>query len=231
MFRMPEIEYFDLLEEYDDYVRENDVSVHNTLIGTVRSKEQYEINFENNFYHIPVQYVNHPEAIEYVALYRSKSIFGKDEPGVKHYGKVISFTKIKRGDIKELMLSPRHNEWYYRFDVAEWSALEPVVCARELGPNVLLETNCFLLKNSRFFNELFITNNEEYKLHLGLMDITNGIYDGFFIRDSKVRIFRKKIIVLNPNGKIFFKTDDYKRYPLATLKKISEFIFYSESQP
>ncbi len=230
VFIIPEVQYFDLLDEYEDYVNGNDVSERNTLVGTVRSKKQYGINYDYDFYHIPENYVNDPETIEYIALYRSKVIFDNDEPGVKHYGKVVSYEKVKRSDIKELLLSANYDDWYYRFNVASWETLETVVRAREIGPNVFLKTNCFLLKNSRFFNELYVSNNNEFKLHLGLIDITNGVYDGFFVRDSKVRVLRSKIIVLNQKGKICFKINEYKRYPLATLKKISEFIFDTESQ-
>lgn len=218
------IEYFDLLEEYEDYVRGQNIEVHDTLVGTVKSREQYEINYKYSFYHIPAYCLDRPDEIKYVALYRSKNIFGDDEPGVKHYGKVISYSKIKRRDIKELMLSFSPDELYYKFEILEWNTMEFPICAKECGPRIYLLANKYVFDNAKYFNELFISNNDEYKLHMGLMDITSGVYDGFFVGDCKVRATRKKIIVKLPNKTFKYRIEEYKRSKLNTLKKISEIV-------
>ena len=217
------------LDEYEDYVRGEDLSAFNTMVGTVRSKEQYDVNIKYNFYHIPAHFVDYPEKVEYVALYRSKNIFDKDDPGVKHFGKVLSFEKVKRCEIEELKLSFNPDDDYYRFEVSEWKELEFPVKARESGPSVYLLSNKFLLFNAKYFYELFIDSNDLYKLSLGLSDIVNGVYDGFFIGDFRVRIWCKKIVIKSNENKIAFNVSEYRRYPHATLKKIACLIFKDDA--
>ena len=229
LFGIDKAVYFDLQDEYEDYVREEDLSVLNTMVGTVRSKEQYEINIRYNFYHIPARFVDSPENIEYIALYRSKNIFDKDEPGVKHYGKVLSYGKVKRSEIDELKLSFNPDDDYYRFEISEWKELEFSVKARENGPSVYLLTSKFLLFNSKYFYELFIDSNELYKLHLGLGDIVNGVYDGFFIGDFHIRVWRKKIVIKSNDDKFTFNVSEYRRYPHATLKKIAHIVLEEDA--
>lgn len=219
-FRFRNIQFFDLIEEYEDYLCGHDLTKHDTLVGTVKSREQYDTNIKHNFYHIPERFVEFPEDIEYVALYRSKNLFEKDEPGVTHYGRVISCEKVKRRDIKELYLSFNPDDYYYRFEVSAWQELEVPVIAREAAPHVAVTLNRYLLENSKYGYELLISNNEMFKLNLGLIDITNSVYDGFFVGDTKVYTVRSKIIVLSPRGKYVYKVTDYKRKPLATLEMI-----------
>lgn len=220
------ITYFDLLDEYEDYVRGEDVSVRDTLVGALRNREQYEVNLNNNFYHIPKSQLECDD-VRYVALYRSKSLFGSDSPGVIHYGRVKACSLVKRYEIKELAMSFSHDEDYYRFDVDEWQELKNHVLPRETGPHAMLLTNHYLLENARFVNELLIENNEEFKLHLALLDITSGVYDGFFVGDVKVRASHSRIVVITPKGKNYVSIKEYKRTPLATLKKLYSVIFPS----
>lgn len=224
-FQINNIEYFDLLDEYEDLVRGQDLELRNTLVGTVRSREQYELNVKHRFYHIPERFVDNPDDIKYVALYRSKNLFADDEPGIKHFGHVISYMKIKRRDIKELYSSFSPDDYYYRFDIAEWEKLPKTIAVREVAPHVALTVNRYLLENVRFANELFVSSNNEFKLHMGLVDITHGVYDGFFVDDCKVRVQGSKIVLMTPKGKYRYKVSEYKRYPYATMKKISERIF------
>lgn len=225
LFKGNNVEYFDLLEEYEDVVRGQDLELRNTLVGTVRSREQYELNYKHRFYHIPERFVDNPDDIKYVALYRSKNLFADDEPGIKHFGHVISYMRIKRRDIKELHASAFSDDYYYRFDISEWETLHKIIAVREIAPHVALTVNRYLLENVRFANELFVSSNDEFKLHMGLVDITHGVYDGFFVGDCKVRVQRSKILVTTPKGRFSYKINEYKRFPYATLKKISENIF------
>lgn len=220
------ITYFDLLDEYEDYVRGEDVSVRDTLVGALRNREQYEVNFNNNFYHIPKSQLDRDD-VRYVALYRSKSIFGTDSPGIIHYGRVVSSSLVKRCEIKELAMSFYHEEDYYRFDVEEWLELKNHISVRETGPNAMLLTNHYLLENARFANELLIENNNEFKLHLALLDIISGVYDGFYVGDVRVHTSFSRIVVITPKGKKYISIKEYKHTPLATLKKLSCVIFRS----
>ena len=225
LFGIDKAEYFDLLDEYEDYVKGENLSCFDTMIGTVRSKEQYDINISHGFYHIPVRYVDSPEDISYIALYRSKNIFDTDEPGVKHYGRVLSYAKVKRRDINELKLSFAPDEDYYRFEVSEWKTLDFPVKAKESGPIVFLMANKFLLFNARYFYELFISDNDLYKLNLGLRDIVREVYVGFYVGEFRIRVWWNKIVVKSKATKITINVSDYIRYPYATLKKIADIVF------
>ena len=219
------IHYFDLLDEYEEYLCGQDISFRDTLLGTVRSTDQYDINYKHKFYHIPEKYVTNPDAVKYVALYRSKNLFTSKTTGVLHYGKVISCARMKRRDITELFLSYSYDEYYYKFEVDEWKELSNPIKVRETAPIVACMTSRFLLHNVKFANELLIEDNDTYILHMGLIDIIYGVYDGFFIGENKLRRSGPKIILINPKGKFYYSVSDYKRFPLACLKKISMRIF------
>lgn len=224
IFGIADIHYIDLIDEYEEYLVGQDIKKHNTLIGTVRNVGQYPVNYSSLFYHIPAYYVSDPDAVEFIALYRSKNLFA-DDCGLKHYGKVISWSLVERCDIKEIP-KPYSREKYYRFDVNEWNTLERVVRVRGNGPHVYMMSNKFLVENSYYFNELLISNNEEYKLYRALKDmIIERVYDGFYVGDSRVRISRKKIIVTTPKRKKHIKISDYKNSQVGTMKIIAEMIF------
>ena len=105
---------------------------HQVLIGTVKNKRQFEVNFEEKFYHIPEAVVpKDMMPVEYVALYLPAGTFGDENGCIRYYGKVSKITAVKRSAIESL---PSHNGEmvYYRFDVEEWKTLEkPIV--RECG--------------------------------------------------------------------------------------------------
>jgi hypothetical protein len=86
---------------------------------------------------------------------------------------------------------------------------------------------CFI--SPEYFYELFIDSNDLYKLSLGLSDIVNGVYDGFFIGDFRVRIWCKKIVIKSNENKIAFNVFEYRRYPYATLKKIARIVFKDDA--
>lgn len=197
------------------------------LLGAVKNTEQYEINLDHNFYHVPADAVDFPESVEYVALYRSKNLFPESNPGIIHFGKVTSFEKLKRREIKELKLNFSPEALYYRFNVSEWLTLENPLKAREVAPISCIMTSLYLLKNCRFVYELYLEDNNEFKLYLGLNDIVSGVYDGFFVNGKRVYVNFSRIILLTQNGKFSFHVRDYKRYPFETFTKIKELLLSS----
>lgn len=230
ILKKQDIIYFDMLDEYEDYLSGNDVSVKDTLIGTVKSEQQYEINFHHNFYHIPERFVDSPDKIKYVALYRSKKLFYGKDTGIKHYGKVISYEHTKRDSVRNANISySSSEEYYYRFEIECWQELERCITVREKAPHVAYMTNFYMLNNSYSVNELFLADNNEFKLNLALRDVISGVYQGFFIGEKRVYVKRSRIFLILPNGKKSYKVKQYKRYPLATLKKISEELFSTPS--
>ncbi len=97
----------------------------NVLVGVVRNAEQLGANLENLFYHIPAGNVPKERLpVDFVALYLSQSSFG--EGGIGYVGEVVSAEKVRRGSILELPTDDPE-QMYYRFGVARWTRLEPVM--------------------------------------------------------------------------------------------------------
>lgn len=105
---------------------------HEVLIGTVKNRKQFEVNFEEKFYHIPEAVI--PKSmlpVEYIALYLPAGIFGDEDGCIRYYGKIAKTEVVKREEIKSLP-SKNGNMNYYRFEVEEWKKLNaPII--RECG--------------------------------------------------------------------------------------------------
>ena len=105
---------------------------HEVLIGTVKNKGQFEVNFGEKFYHIPEAVVpKEMMPVEYVALYLPAGTFGDEDGCIKFYGKVKEAKLVKRGEITSI---PARNPemTYYKFEIEEWQKLEtPII--RECG--------------------------------------------------------------------------------------------------
>ena len=135
------------------------------LIGMLR-KDQLQKNLEHKFYHIPAdQIADNDLPIHWIALYQSKDIY-KDNPGIHYYGEVIRCYRIKRRSITEIPARVGTEEqYYYRFDVKCWKELEHPITVKEFGPPNHRFTNLFLLQNSSIFPELFLKDEEEFRIY------------------------------------------------------------------
>ncbi len=105
---------------------------HGVLIGTVKNKKQFEINFSEKFYHIPAAIVpKNMLPLEYIALYLPSGTFGDEDGCIRFYGKISEAKIIKREEIENIP-SKNYGMDYYRFEVEEWKRLEnPII--RECG--------------------------------------------------------------------------------------------------
>ena len=136
------------------------------LIGMLRSKKQLEINLAEKFYHIPESQIKDENLpIHWIALYESDGISSGDTV-IQYYGEVIRCYKTERKNITEIPARPEKAEkLYYRFDVKSWIKLETPITRKEFGPPEHRFTNLFLLQNSSIFPELFLKDEEEYRLY------------------------------------------------------------------
>lgn len=105
---------------------------HEVLIGTVRSKTQFEVNYSEKFYHIPVAVVPKDMLpVEYIALYLPEGTFGDEEGCIRFYGKIRASKIVKREEIENIP-SKNYGTDYYKFEVEEWKRLDfPII--RECG--------------------------------------------------------------------------------------------------
>ncbi len=113
-------------------LKAGDFLEHEVLIGTVKSKKQFEINFSEKFYHIPEAVVpKNMMPVEYIALYLPSGTFGDEDGCIRYYGKVSETKIVKRGEITSLP-SKNPEISYYKFEIEEWKKLEfPII--RECG--------------------------------------------------------------------------------------------------
>ena len=141
-------------------------SVRDVMIGVVRNKEQFDICKDNRFYYVPqIRIKEDAFPIHYVALYQSEKNFGKNDSGVFYYGEVVKTQLVKRKEITEI---PRESEqYYYRFDIKKWEALENPISVKERA-DIVMYTNLFLLKNSKNISDLRVMSEEEYRLYVEL---------------------------------------------------------------
>lgn len=143
------------------------------LIGTFRSRQQFDICFDKNFYYIPVKQVTDDRLpIHYVALYQTKNKFGADA-GIRYYGEVLGTTIVRRKDIREVPLTHANgDEPYYRFSVRKWDVLDKIIEPKEHGFPCDY-TNMFLLKHSEYIPELLIESEEKYRFYSELKRSVN----------------------------------------------------------
>ena len=70
---------------------------HEVLIGTVKSKTQFEVYFSEKFYHIPEAVVpKNMMPVEYIALYLPAGTFGDEDGCIRFYGKIADTKIVKR---------------------------------------------------------------------------------------------------------------------------------------
>lgn len=138
------------------------------LIGTFRSRKQFDICFGKNFYYIPVKQIPDERLpIHYVALYQTKNKFGIDA-GIRYYGEVLRTAIVRRKNIKEIPLTHANaEELYYRFVIRRWDMLERVIEPKEHGFPCDY-TNMFLLQHSEYIPELLIESEEKYRFYAEL---------------------------------------------------------------
>ncbi len=105
---------------------------HEVLIGTVKNRAQFEVNYNENFYHMPEAVIPKDMLpVQYVALYLPSGSFGDKNGCIRYYGKVKEIKLVKRGEIASI---PSRNPemMYYKFEIEEWLELEnPII--REVG--------------------------------------------------------------------------------------------------
>ncbi len=192
------------------------------LVGVVKNKEQYDININNNFYHIPAKRLYLLDLpINYVALFKSEKSFGVSEAGVFVYGRVIKITKVKRCEITE---SPRQShEEYYRIDVESWKKLKTPIKSQEILPIHILTTK-YLLHNAKTVPELYMLSNNELKLYRRLYELCNtphiNTFKKFTHRGVKIGFSRDFIEVIYPDTehRRFNRQNFYQRpYTLFTI--------------
>lgn len=99
--------------------------VEDTLIGSLRNKQQLDICLKERFYHLPQgKMPGNLDDVYFVGIYLSNRLFGASA-GIKYVGKVKKITLVPRSQIKEI--PQKSDELYFRIDVDSWKILKTAV--------------------------------------------------------------------------------------------------------
>ncbi|MEF3306255.1 restriction endonuclease-like protein [Paenibacillus sp. GYB003] len=102
----------------------NKLSGKNVLIGALSQKEQLDAALDHRFYHTPLHNITDHKLltqIEYVALYQSIQLFGREEAGIRVYGKVADWKVVQRKEITQIPSGRgAADELYVVFSIEEW---------------------------------------------------------------------------------------------------------------
>jgi hypothetical protein len=210
----------------DEYVRDRTV-----LVGSLRNKEQLEINLKGKFYHTKCSNINLAEHnIKFVALAQSKRQF-VDEAGITYYGKVVDIKVVKRNKINEIPSDSEED--YYLFQIEEWKKLHRKIEVKGYQVLRVIYSTEFLLNNASIVTELCIKSKEEYRLWQELKRESSlteteshkninrdSIIQGFSIDGMRVFIKDEKICVEYNENSYEFSKEEFNRRPKGVMERI-----------
>lgn len=190
------------------------------LVGSLRNREQLNVALENGFYHIPAHMIPDDKLnVSYIAIYQSKNFFGKDA-GIRYFARVLSVEKVVRRDIRQIPSDS--DELYYVFNVSRWNSLDKPIGA-ERGGALFNFTNLYMLMRAETADELYFSNEREYKLYGSIKVSLSGGY-------NKVATSYGDAIIAIDDGKIsVYKNDrllyavsvsDYEKNPVRFFRSI-----------
>lgn len=134
----------------------------NVFIGSLRTREQWDINYYKSFYHTPLEnVVDTLGNLEYVAVYQRRELFGSDN-GIKHYGKIKSYRIMPRHQISEIKSDKK--VLYVRFEIENWLELPNRIIPLQYGVYDRLFTTLPLLLNAKELPELSLQTEDEIRL-------------------------------------------------------------------
>ena len=218
----------------EDRLKKIDWTKQDVLVGSLSSIEQWVECFNKKYYYVPADSLNGSfHQVEYIAIYRSKKLFGEDA-GVLYYGEVLEVSVLPRIEINNLGGRTHPNAECYRFKIKEWKELSPKIGFERDWVYRPRYSNSFLLHNSKSTFELFnIRSEADYRLVYEL----RRIQDNLKVQDNAKELFVKiddSISVYNDGSyirvydsgkeKIRKPTEDFIRSPSIVFEYIKKCI-------
>jgi hypothetical protein len=215
----------------ENYIKDEYFKDRTVLVGSLRNKEQLEINLKGSFYHTKCSNVNLAEHnIKFVALAQSKRQFS-DEAGITYCGKIVDIKVVKRNMIREIPSDSEED--YYVFKIEEWKKLHRKIEVKGYQVVRVMYTTEYLLNNAEIVTELCIRSKEEYRLWRELKRISfftetktgksinkDSSIEGFSIDGMRVAIKDGKISV-GCNGNLYeFSVAEFNRRPRDVMGRI-----------
>ena len=213
----------------DTYLKDEYFNERNVLVGTLKDKEQYNINISNKFYHMPKKNINLVKNnIKYIALYKSKNFFGEDS-GITCYGKVKEINVLKRNEIAEIPKAS--DELYCRFEIEEWIELSHKIISNGFPLRRPIYTTFYLLNNANILEELCIKNKEEFRLWMELKRFAKedvmakvnkeaGNIEAFDIDGINVIVTDTAVKSIKGNMVVEVSKDEFRRRTVRSLRRL-----------
>lgn len=213
----------------DTYLKDEYFNNRNVLVGTLKAKAQYNVNISKKFYHMPKKNVNIVKNnIKYIALYKSKNIFGEDA-GITCYGKVKEINVLKRNEIGEIPKAS--DELYCRFEIEEWIELPHTIISNGFPLRRPMYTSFYLLNNANTLEELCIKTKEEFRLWMELKRFINkevmakvnkdaGNIEAFNIDGINIIITDNAIKSINGNNVTEISNGEFRRRTMKSIRKL-----------
>ncbi len=143
-------------------------SARDSMVGTVRNREQLHYNLSHNCYYVPARFMPEDQPpVVYIALHERDA---EDIPSIVRIGRVKAVEQVERRTIPVTMRKETDpKEPYFYFTIEEWVSLPHRILIRDTARGRPLFTNKFLLDHCRASYELFvISSREDYLLLKGI---------------------------------------------------------------
>ncbi|MCB2300246.1 hypothetical protein [Clostridium tagluense] len=217
--------------ERERYIKDEYFKDRTVLVGSLRNKEQLQINLKGKFYHTKCSNINLAEHnIRFVALAQSKRQF-VGEAGISYYGKIVDIKVMKRNKIKEIPSDSE--EEYYVFKIEEWKQLHRKIEVKGYQVVRVIYTTEYLLNNASIVTELCIKSKEEYRLWQELKRISylteteiekninmDSSIESFAIEGMKIFMKDEKINVWYDGNSYEFSVVEFNRRPREVMGRI-----------
>lgn len=214
-----------------------DLTQRNVLVGLCDSREQYDFCLRQGIYYWPAKDIDEKRfPLEYIAIYKTKRIFGDGNDGIKDYGAIRYYEKMtgyqlqKRFAGNAPLNNDQVNDLFFVFDIEKnWKCLDRIIVSDDSIRHHFY-TNIDLLKCSKTRKELSMTSLEQLRLYTELQRLTGSVsieehkgdstmeVTGFEYRGRYISKFGDYVYVYHP-GKV------NKSYLLAYATKCKKKFF------
>ncbi|MDG0792251.1 restriction endonuclease-like protein [Cohnella ginsengisoli] len=153
----------------------------NVLVGSLRRAEQLQDALKYGFYHVPLsRFAKHGDLanLEYVAIYQSNALFGREAAGIHILGRIQSWSVLPRDQITEIPLRPgaSPSELYAKLVVEKWQRKKQPIMPGGHGVQSVLLTSEYMFQRAVEIAELRLETEEQLrdwreKRRLGKVDV------------------------------------------------------------
>lgn len=138
-----------LIEYLSESHKEQKSLSNDTLIGVVKSKEQYNYCVEKQIYYTYLKTMtSQNNDIRFVAMYQPKSAFGFEQSGVYLYGEVEKIYEVKRSQIHFNVTTNKSNCDCVVYKVKNWIELDKPILPSGNARAVIVTNNKKLFQSS-----------------------------------------------------------------------------------